>query len=106
MNISANILFLSVLKWGFLSAGYALVLTYIVQGLVIYFTVRRFYPVPYNFGKMAKNFIVIALLFFIPMLLENQYLLVNLALVIIYFPLLDLVGVLSLKQIRRELFKH
>lgn len=106
VNISANILFLSVLKWGFLSAGYALVLTYIVQGLVIYFTVRRFYPVPYNFGKMAKNFIVIALLFFIPMLLENQYLLVNLALVIIYFPLLDLVGVLSLKQIRRELFKH
>ncbi|NQT61544.1 MAG: oligosaccharide flippase family protein [Candidatus Marinimicrobia bacterium] len=106
VNISANILFLSVLKWGFLSAGYALVLTYIVQGLVIYFTVRRFYPVPYNFGKMVKNFIVIGLLFFIPMLLENQYLLVNLALVIIYFPLLDLVGVLSLKQIRRELFKH
>ncbi len=106
VNISANILFLSVLKLDFLAAGYALVLTYIVQGLVIYFTVRRFYPVPYDFWKMGKNFLVMALLFFLPGFLDNQYLSLNLVLVLVYFPLLDVVGVISLKQIYQELFKR
>jgi O-antigen/teichoic acid export membrane protein len=106
VNVTTNILLLSVFDFGFLAAGYALVLTYIIQGLVIYFTVRRFYPVPYDFKKMTKNFLVLGLLFFIPGILGIQSLLFNLALVLIYFPLLDLVGVLSLKQIGRELFKR
>ncbi|NQV16762.1 oligosaccharide flippase family protein [bacterium] len=106
VNLSSNILFLAVFKFGFLAAGYALVLTYIVQGLVIYFSVRRFYVVPYDFWKMAKNFLIIALLFFIPNLFSVTSLWLNTVLVLIYFPLLDVVGVLSLKQIGRELFKR
>lgn len=106
VNISSNILFLSVFKLGFLAAGYALVLTYIIQGIVIYFSVRRFYLVPYDFGKLVKNAIVIALLFFTPNLFDDRMLLLNIALVLIYFPLLDISGVLSLKQISRELFKR
>jgi O-antigen/teichoic acid export membrane protein len=106
VNVSANILFLAVFKMSFLAAGYALVLTYIVEGFVIYFSVRRFYPIPYDFGKMIKNFLVIGLLFFAPWLLSTPQLLLNLALVLLYFPILDLVGVLSLKQIYQELFKR
>jgi len=106
VNISANLIFLSVLGWGFLSAGYALVLTYIIQGLVIYFTVRRFYPVPYDFIKMAKNYGVLALLFFLPTLVGVHSLWLNLILVLAYFPILNLAGVLSLRQITTELFKH
>ncbi|MEA3286191.1 MAG: oligosaccharide flippase family protein [Candidatus Marinimicrobia bacterium] len=106
VNVSTNILLLSVFGMGFLAAGYALVLTYIVQGFIIYFTVRRFYPIPYDFWKMSKNFLVIILLFIIPGFLDHPYLLVNLALVLLYFPVLDLVGVLSIKQIYKELFKR
>ena len=106
VNVSANLIFLSVLGWGFLSAGYALVLTYIIQGLVIYFTVRRFYPVPYDFIKMAKNYGVLAFLFFLPSILGIHNLWLNLVLVVAYFPVLDLVGVLSLRQITTELLKR
>ena len=106
VNVSANLVFLSVLGWGFLSAGYALVLTYIVQGFIIYFTVRRFYPIPYDFIKMLKNFGVMALLFFMPVISGVDRLWLNVVLVMLYFPLLDLVGVLSLRQITRELLKR
>ncbi len=106
VNISANLLFLSVLEWDFLAAGYALVLTYIVQGVVIYFVVHRFYPIPYDFWKMTKTFAVMAVIYFIPEFMNTQYLLLNLALVLLYFPLLDLTGVLSIKQIYQELFKR
>jgi len=106
VNISTNILLLSVFKFGFMAAGYALVLTYFIQGLVIYYTVRRFYPVPYNFEKMFKNFLLVAILYFIPGFIENSSLMLNIVLVLIYFPLLNAVGVLSLKKIGRELFKR
>ena len=105
VNVSANLIFLSVLKMGFLSAGYALVLTYIVQGLVIYFTVRRFYPVPYDFWKMFKTLALVGVLFLLPAFLDQTWLWLNVLLVLLYFPLLDLLGVLSLKQVSRELFK-
>ncbi len=106
VNVSANLVFLSVFGWGFLSAGYALVLTYIIQGFVIYLTVRRFYPIPYDFAKMLINFAVLAALFFAPILLDISSLWLNILLVIAYFPILDLVGVLSLRQITTELLKR
>ena len=106
VNISSNILFLTVFKLGFMAAGYALVLTYIVQGLVIFFFVRRFYPTPYDFWKLAKNYLIIGVFFLIPELMEGRNLLIRIALVLAYFPVLDLIGVLSMKQISRELFKR
>ncbi len=106
VNVSANLFFLTVLKLGFLSAGYALVITYIIQGFVIYFTVRRFYPVPYDFWKMLKTFLVMALLFIIPLAANIHSLWLSMLLVLIYFPLLDLFGVLSIRQIYTELFKR
>lgn len=104
VNVSANVFFLSVLKLGFLSAGYALVLTYFVQGFVIYYTVRRFYPIPYDFWKMVKTFGLLAFLYFIPALTGIHGLWLGVLLVLLYFPALNLLQVLSLKQIVQELF--
>ena len=106
VNITANMVFLSVFEWGFISAGYALVLTYIIEGIVIYFTVRRFFPIPYDFIKMIKTFAVLAALFFTPLVTGAENLWFNLLLVAVYFPVLDWVGVLSLRQISGELFKR
>jgi len=106
VNLSANLFFLTVLDLGFLSAGYSLVITYIVQGLVIHLTVRRFYPVPYDFGKMFITLALMGCLFFLPGLLGLSSLWFSSLLVLLYFPLLDLLGVLSLKQIVHELLKR
>ena len=51
-NIIGNLLLIPL--WGMMGAAWATFLGYLVMALVLYVTVKRFYPVPYQFGRAAK----------------------------------------------------
>ncbi len=52
VNIVATILLIP--PWGMMGAAFATFLAYFVMALGLYLVVRRFYPVPYEWGRLLK----------------------------------------------------
>ncbi len=100
INLSTNLLLMGVLGFDFVSAGIAAVVSSLGQSWLLYTASKRFYPIPYETGKLLKLAVLVALLFFLPQLFPDQSLLLSLAVVLAYFPLLSVTGVLSLSQIK------
>jgi O-antigen/teichoic acid export membrane protein len=52
VNVAAN--FLLIPPWGLMGAAVATLLSYLVMAVMLYIIVRRIYPVPYEWGRLAK----------------------------------------------------
>ena len=52
VNIAINILLLP--KIGFIAAAYSTLIAHVLMAVLLYFIVRRFYPVPYEYGRLGK----------------------------------------------------
>ena len=100
INLATNLVLMGVFHYGFMSAGIAALASYIGQSLLLYYVSQRFYPIPYEIAKLIKLGFLVAALFFLPRLIPGQTLLVSFISVAAYFPLLSVVGVLSLTQIK------
>ncbi len=100
INLGTNFLLLGVFGWDFTAAGLAALLAYVFQTALLYVLSRRFYPVPYELGRLARTGIVILLLYLSPQVLLMDRLWISLFAVLAYFPLLMLTKVLSLSGAR------
>ena len=52
VNIVINILLLP--KIGFIAAAYSTLIAHVLMAILLYLIVRRFYPVPYEYGRLGK----------------------------------------------------
>ena len=52
VNIVVNILLLP--KIGFIAAAYSTLIAHVLMAILLYLIVRRFYPVPYEYGRLGK----------------------------------------------------
>ena len=100
INLSTNILLLGYFKFDFISAGIAAILSYIGQSLLLYFTSRRFYRVDYELQKIFRLAVLVAILFFLPQVFSGLFVPLSIVVVILFFPALSMVGVLSPGEIR------
>jgi hypothetical protein len=67
---------------------------------LLYRASQRFYPVPYEIGKLFRLALVVGGLFFLPRLVPAQTLPISIVMVLAYFPLLSATRVLSMAQIK------
>lgn len=58
VNVAANLLLIP--RFGILGAAYATLLAYMVMALVLYVFAQRVFPIPYEWGRLAKIVLVIA----------------------------------------------
>ncbi|MCB0862315.1 MAG: polysaccharide biosynthesis protein, partial [Solirubrobacterales bacterium] len=59
-NVCLNLLLLPV--WGIIGAGVALVVSYLLVVVLMYFFTQRLFPVPYEWGRLARLLLVTAAL--------------------------------------------
>ena len=52
VNIAINILLLP--KIGFIAAAYSTLIAHVLMAVLLFLIVRRFYPVPYEYGRLGK----------------------------------------------------
>ena len=71
INVGAN--FLLIPRMGIMGAAIATLLSYSAMAVVLYFIVRRFYPVQYEFGRMAKIGLSVALVCVLYLLVEPPF---------------------------------
>ena len=100
INLSTNLLLMGVFGFDFVSAGIAAIGSYIGQSWLLYLVSKRFYPVPYETGKLLKLAALVTVLFFIPQIIPGQGFVMSMVVVVAYFPLLSAIGVLSMNQIK------
>ncbi len=100
INLSTNLLLMGVLGFDFVAAGIAAVASYIGQALLLYLVSKRFYPIPYEMTKLMRLAILVTVLFFLPRLVPSQSLLLSVFVVLAFFPLLSMSGVMSLSQFK------
>jgi O-antigen/teichoic acid export membrane protein len=95
VNLVTNFVLIGHFGWDFTAAGVAALLAYASQSLLLYFVSRRFYPVPYEFSRLARIALVVGALYLIPVYLELNLLWTGLLAALLYFPALGLSGVIS-----------
>jgi len=100
INLTTNIVLISIFGFDFIAAGIAALAAYIGQSYLLYRVSRRFYRVDYEIHKIVKLAIVVLLLFGISSLTSEWKTQISLGSIIMFFPLLSLVGVLSFSEIR------
>jgi O-antigen/teichoic acid export membrane protein len=100
INLSTNLILMGIFHYSFMAAGIAALASYIGQSFLLWFVSRRFYPIPYEGTKLIKLSLLVAVLFFLPQLIPGQALVISFLVVLAYFPLLPMVGVLELSQIK------
>ena len=100
INLSTNLILMGVFNFSFMAAGIAALASYMGQSFLLWFISKRFYPIPYEGTKLIKLALLVAVLFFLPQLIPGQALLISFVVVLAYFPLLPIVGVLELSQIK------
>ena len=61
VNIAINIFLLP--KIGFIAAAYSTLIAHVLMAVLLYLIVRRFYPVPYEYGRLGKICIAGAVVF-------------------------------------------
>jgi len=100
INLSVNIVLMGYLGFDFTAAGIAALSSYVGQSYLLYRASQRFYPVPYEIGKLFRLALVVGGLFFLPRLVPAQTLPISIVMVLAYFPLLSATRVLSMAQIK------
>ena len=63
INVAAN--FALIPRLGMMGAAYAKLLAYAVMVVSVYVITRRFYPVPYEFGRLGKLALLVGLAFYV-----------------------------------------
>lgn len=63
VNVAANLVLIP--RFGMMGSAYATLLGYGVMAVSVYFVTRRFYPVPYELGRLLKLAAVVAVLFYL-----------------------------------------
>lgn len=63
VNVAAN--FLLIPKFGIMGAAIATLVSYAIMAVVMYVTAQRFYPTPYEFGRIGKIAVAMALVFLV-----------------------------------------
>jgi O-antigen/teichoic acid export membrane protein len=100
INLSTNLILMGVFNFSFISAGIAALASYVGQSFLLWFVSKRFYHIPYEGTKLIKLAILVAVLFFLPQLIPGQALLISFVVVLAYFPVLQVVGIIELSQIK------
>jgi len=88
INLTINITLMGYFGFDFTAAGIAVLASYLGQSWLLYKASQRFYPVPYELGKLFKLTVLVAVLFFLPQLIPARILWLSVLSVLIYFPLL------------------
>lgn len=100
VNIIVNLLLIP--KLGMMGAGYAKVAGYIVMCSVLYFIARRYYAIPYEFGRLLKLAAVVALVFYFGITVEGSWeSLLKLALLLAFPVLLFSAGFFQRRELNR-----
>ncbi len=100
INLSLNLILMGLFNVGFIAAGIAALASYVGQSFLLWIVSKRFYHIPYEGLKLIKLALLVAILFFLPQLIPGQALFVSFVVVLAYFPLLPVLGVLSLSEIK------
>jgi len=87
-NIGLNYLLIPV--YGMWGAAIATLAAYALMAVLLYFVTQRFYPVSYEFGRLARLIIVTTLLFVIPYIIPITFLREVKFLLLLSFPLIFL----------------
>jgi O-antigen/teichoic acid export membrane protein len=61
INIVGNLILIP--RWGMMGAAWATLMGYLAMAVVLYITVQKFYPVKYQFQRLAKIVFITGLLF-------------------------------------------
>jgi len=100
VNIVVNLFLIP--KFGMMGAGYAKVAGYIVMSGFLFFIARRYYPIPYEFGRLLKLAAVASVVFYFGYTFQGSWeILLKLGLLLGFPVLLFLTGFFE----RRELIK-
>jgi len=99
LNLGLNFFLIGVCGWDFHASAVALVVANLGQALVCWAVSRRFYPVPYDLWSMGKVVVVLAVLYFLGAQLQGHWAWLRLFLVAAFLPLLDLLKVITLKNL-------
>ena len=100
VNVAVNLFLIP--KFGMMGAGYAKVAGYIVMSGFLYFVARRYYPIPYEFGRLLKLTAVASVVFYFGYTIHGSWeILLKLGLLLSFPVLLFLTGFFE----RRELNK-
>lgn len=100
INLTTNIVLISVFNFDFIAAGIAALASYIGQSYLLYRVSSRFYPMEYEGVKISKLAVIVAALFFMPSLIPGWDLPLSFCSVLLFFPMLSMTKVLNMSQIR------
>ncbi|MDZ7294030.1 MAG: oligosaccharide flippase family protein [candidate division KSB1 bacterium] len=99
-NLAAN--FLLIPAMGMMGAAWARVIAYTIMALVLYPIGQRLYPVPYEFGRIAKLAVVVAAVFFAGTKVHAPWPFLYHLLLLALFPvLLKLVGFFDTRELAK-----
>lgn len=98
VNILANIVLIP--KFGMLGSAYATLLGYVVMTSMLYFFARRFYAIQYEFGRLFKVAVVVAVIFYFGYSFRGSWEMVIKFALLLGFPvLLFIAGLIERKEI-------
>jgi O-antigen/teichoic acid export membrane protein len=104
VNLTANYLFFAVFHAPFYMAAWSFVMAQGAQTLFLYIKSKQFYPVPYEIGKLTLLAVSLAGLYLFPGLVSWGQIGFWIP-VIAYFPILVLIGIITLSQVKEIVYK-